>query len=45
MSAVDAIPELDPDVLYELCPDCEDRGKGCMTCWDEGLVVHECADA
>lgn len=37
------IPTLDPDVLYELCPACEDAGAGgCMTCWDEGLVPHDC---
>lgn len=42
MSAAE-IPKLDPDALYELCPDCEDSGKGgCMTCWDEGLVPHAC---
>lgn len=39
----DVIPTLDPEILYELCPDCEDEGDGgCITCWDEGLVPHDC---
>ena len=40
----DAVPTLDPDLLYELCPVCEDRYEGCMNCWDEGLVPHACAE-
>ncbi len=28
--------------LYELCKDCEGWGDGCTTCWDEGIVLHQC---
>lgn len=35
-------PELDPDLLYEMCPDCEGGGNGCMACWDAGVVPHDC---
>lgn len=38
----DRIPQLDETVLYEVCPRCKGRARGCMTCWDEGIVVHEC---
>lgn len=41
MSA-DTIPTLDESLLYEECPDCDGECGGCITCWDEGLVVHTC---
>jgi hypothetical protein len=41
----DQVPALDPEFLYEECPTCEGLWKGCMTCWDEGLVVHDCETA
>jgi hypothetical protein len=37
----DAVPTLDPDLLYEECPDCPEDGF-CLTCFDEELVVHDC---
>jgi len=40
--SLDAIPALDPDALYEECPDCHTAGGGCTTCWDAGLVPHTC---
>jgi hypothetical protein len=40
----DAIPTLDPDLLYEECPDCEGECDGCLTCFDEGLVPHGCGE-
>jgi hypothetical protein len=61
MSAAE-IPSLDPDALYEACPDCGgvrtrfewlrrlwDRlcgrqAGGCLTCFDEGLVPHDCPE-
>ena len=57
-----AVPTLDPDVTYELCPDCgvlrgrfdflrrawawlrRDAHGFCLTCFDEGLVPHGCAE-
>lgn len=42
MSMDDRVPQLDPALLYEVCPRCEGRATGCMTCWDEGLVIHDC---
>jgi hypothetical protein len=45
MSA-DVVPTLEPDLTYELCPACEDKGDGyCLTCFDEGLVPHGCPEA
>lgn len=38
----DGVPQLDEAVLYEVCPRCKGRACGCITCWDEGIVVHEC---
>jgi len=41
--SLDAIPQLDEEQLYELCPDCQDEGDDyCLTCFDEGLVPHGC---
>lgn len=42
MTEPDDVPELDPDTLYEDCPDCEGSADGCATCWDTGVVPHEC---
>lgn len=42
MSTDSHAPELDEDRWYEECPRCEGRAEGCMTCWDEGLVIHDC---
>jgi hypothetical protein len=42
--SADLIPILDPDILYEECPDCPEDG-GCLTCFDEGLVPHDCDDS
>lgn len=42
--SLDTIPELDPDITYELCPDCHDEGAFCLTCFDEGLVPHACQE-
>ncbi len=45
MSAAD-IPTLDPDLTYEECPNCNGgEWEGCLTCFDEGLVVHGCEAA
>lgn len=40
----DAVPTLDPDLLYEECPDCPKDGF-CLTCFDECLVPHGCPEA
>ncbi len=32
----------DTDVLYEECPDCQGEANLCLTCWDSGIVVHDC---
>lgn len=41
------VPDLDPDTLYEACPDCFDRdpiSEGlCLRCFDEQIVPHNCA--
>lgn len=35
------VPELDPDVWYEICADCQGEWDAhCTTCWDSGLVAH-----
>lgn len=44
MMSADAIPQLDEDQLYELCPVCHDEGECCLTCFDEGLVPHTCPE-
>jgi hypothetical protein len=41
----DQIPELDPETWYEECPGCHGACGGCLTCFDEGLVVHACEEA
>lgn len=28
--------------LYEICPSCHGRMNGCRTCWDDGIVLHQC---
>jgi hypothetical protein len=40
----DQVPELEPGI-YEECPACGAEGGGCLTCFDQLLVPHECEAA
>jgi hypothetical protein len=46
--ATTMVPALDPDLLFEECPDCAHIDPSldayCLTCFDEGLVPHQCGE-
>lgn len=36
--------DLDPEMLYEECPECEGEADGCLNCLDAGVVPHDCPE-
>lgn len=36
--------DLDPEMLYEECPECEGECDGCFNCMDAGVVPHNCGE-